>query len=91
MNDHTPDQPTGGSAPTQAELYEDLQRIGELEDQKTAIQNEVNERTERLKNAIPHLDKSSLLYQMLSATLKPKTAPATKRPAKTVKKTTGKK
>jgi uncharacterized protein Smg (DUF494 family) len=61
---------------SQAELYQDLRRIGELEDQKQSIQDEINQRTTRLQNAIPHLDKSSLLFKMLSSTLKPSPAPA---------------
>jgi hypothetical protein len=56
---------------SQAELYQDLRRIGELEDQKHEIQEEINQRTNRLQNAIPHLDKGSLLFKMLSSTLKP--------------------
>ncbi len=52
--------------PTQAELYEDLKRIGELEDQKRTIQEEIDQRTSRLKAAIPQLEQDSLLYQMLS-------------------------
>ena len=74
----SPDEsPSTEVAPTQADLYEDLKRIGELEDQKQSIQEEIDQRTERLTSAIPKLDKSSLLYQMLSKTLQ--AAPA-KRP-----------
>jgi hypothetical protein len=95
MNDHAHDSTDADSTPTQAVLYEDLKRIGELEDQKTAIQKEIDERTDRLKNAIPHLDKGSLLQQMLSATLTPKSAPkaavATKRSTKAAKKKTARK
>ena len=71
-------------APTQAQLYDDLRRIGQLEDQKFAIQQEIDERTERLRNAIPHLDSSSLLHKMLVSTLAPakKATPAKKTPAK---------
>ena len=58
-------------APTQAQLYDDLRRIGQLEDQKCAIQSEIDERTERLRNAIPTLDPASLLHKMLSASMKP--------------------
>ena len=74
------------TAPTQAQLYDDLRRIGQLEDQKFAIQQEIDERTERLRNAIPTLEKSSLLYQMLNAALK---APASSKRAP--KKSTSKK
>ncbi len=69
---------------TQAQLYDDLRRIGQLEDQKHAIQVEINQKTERLRAAIPHLEKDSLLCQMLSAALSikalPKKTPATRRP-----------
>ncbi|MCA9217955.1 MAG: hypothetical protein KDB27_33020 [Planctomycetales bacterium] len=76
--------------PSQADLYEDLRRIGELEDQKANVQTEIDQLTERLTKAIPHLDKSSLLAQMLTATLKPKTS-APKRAPKTAKKAPRKK
>ncbi len=59
------------SAVTQAQLYDDLRRIGQMEDQKYAIQTEIAERTERLRSALPQLDNDSLLYQMLSAALQP--------------------
>lgn len=72
------EQTSAATPPTQAQLYDDLRRIGQLEDQKHAIQNEIDERTTRLRNAIPKLDKGSLLYKMLSKSLK---APA-KRAAK---------
>lgn len=57
---------------TQAQLYDDLRRIGQLEDQKHAIQKEIAERTARLRASIPTLDKESLLFKMLSKTLKQK-------------------
>ncbi len=76
------DQP----APTQAQLYDDLRRIGQLEDQKHAIQTEIEERTDRLRSAMKHLDQTSLLYQMLSAALAPPSAPA-KPPRRAAKKT----
>ena len=60
--------------PTQAQLYDDLRRIGQLEDQKHAIQAEIDERTARLRNAIPTLDPESLLHKMLSASMKPTSA-----------------
>ena len=56
---------------TQAQLYDDLRRIGQLEDQKHAIQTEIEEKTERLRLALPQLDNDSLLCQMLSAALQP--------------------
>ena len=83
MTDDQPSNaPESATPPSQAELYEDLRRIGELEDEKANIQAEINKLTERLTNAIPHLQKSSLLHQMLSAP---------KRSAKATKKNTRKK
>jgi hypothetical protein len=70
-NEENLDKPSDSDAFSQAELYQDLRRIGELEDQKQSIQDEINQRTTRLRNAIPHLDKTSLLFKMLSSTLKP--------------------
>ena len=71
-------------APTQSQLYDDLRRIGQLEDEKLTIQKEIDERTERLRNAIPTLDKDSLLYQMLTSCLTAPVASAAKK--KTTKK-----
>lgn len=87
MNDQEPasassDEPTTPPPPTQAQLYDDLRRIGQLEDQKLAIQNEIDERTDRLRSAIPQLDKDSLLYKLLSTTLK---APTKRKPRATKK------
>lgn len=80
------------SPPTQAQLYDDLRRIGQLEDQKFAIQQEIEERTERLRRAIPSLDSASLLYQMLTSCLAPtKTATVKKKPAKKATKKTSRK
>ena len=80
---------------SQADLFDNLKRIGELEDQKQTIQAEIDSLMSGLKSAIPHLDKNSLLFQMLSATLaQPKAAakPAAKKTAKrSVKKATTKK
>src|SRR5436305_3171996 len=39
---------------TQAEVYENLKRIGELEDEKRKIQEELRERTEQLRAVIRH-------------------------------------
>ena len=88
-------EPIADQTPSQAELYADLQRIGELEDDKANIQSEIDSLTARLTNAVPHLDKSSLLHQMLSATMKPKSAApkrtTSKRTAKAAKKSPRKK
>ena len=59
---------------TQAQLYDDLRRIGQLEDQKHAIQAEIDSKTERLRSALPQLEQDSLLYQMLAAAMQPKGA-----------------
>ena len=79
------------SAPTQEHLYDDLRRIGQLEDQKREIQREIDDRTQRLAAAVPTLAPESLLYQLLSRAMpaaKPvKKKPAAKRPVKK-KKTT---
>ena len=84
MNDYpesTAEMEEDQPAPTQAQLYDDLRRIGQLEDQKHAIQTEIEERTDRLRSAMKHLDQTSLLYQMLSAALAPPSAPAKSAPA----------
>lgn len=69
--------------PTQAELYDNLRRIGELEDQKQEIQDEIDERTERLREAFKSVDPDSLLHRVLSSALgiksRPPKAKATKK------------
>ena len=73
-------------------MYDDLRRIGQLEDQKFAIQQEIDERTDRLRRAIPTLETTSLLYQMLTSCLAPaKPAASKKRPAKKASKKTSRK
>lgn len=72
--------------PTQAQLYDDLRRIGQLEDQKLAIQTEIDERTERLRVAIPSLDQESLLYKLLSTSLKKAPSKRNVKAAKSAKK-----
>ena len=57
--------------PTQEQLYDDLRRIGQLEDQKREIQTEIDERTQRLHDAIPGLETESLLYKLLSKAMPP--------------------
>src|SRR5215207_7156566 len=64
---------------TQAQVYDNLKRIGELEDEKKKIQEEIQERTEQLREVIGHIDRSSILYKMLESALKgfsPKNVPA---------------
>lgn len=76
----TPGDPTQATQPTQTQLYDDLRRIFQLEDEKQRIQNEINDRTERLRTALPHLDQGSLMYQMLAGAIgKPKKAAAPSR------------
>ena len=75
MNDQadaTPLEEEAPGPPTQEELYDDLRRIGQLEDQKRQIQEEIDLRTSRLQEAIPSLDPSSLLYQLLSKAMPPR-------------------
>ena len=92
MNDQVTQNDTTPEAPNQAQLYEDLRRIGQLEDNKQDIQREIDERTERLRSGLAGLDKSSLLYKMLSSALKPPaTAPTTERKSATRKKSPRKK
>jgi hypothetical protein len=68
-------------APTQAELYDSLRRIGELEDQKQSVQAEIDRRTEDLRLAMRHLEPDSLLFKMLALALgKPTVSPAATAP-----------
>ncbi len=87
---------------TQAEVYENLKRIGELEDDKQKIQEELRERTEQLRAVVKHIDRGSILYKMLQSVLSdaaPKAVPASAGkksvskgvPKATVKKTSKKK
>lgn len=55
---------------TQAEVYDNLKRIGELEDEKKRIQAEIEERTGQLRGVIEHIDRGSILYKMLESALK---------------------
>ncbi len=89
MNELIPTKSEEPAAPTQVELYDDLRRIGELEDQKRTIQAEIDAKTEGLRAALKQVDPESLLHQMLTAALAP-TAPA-KSARATKKKTTRKK
>jgi hypothetical protein len=58
-----------GSMITQAEVYDNLKRIGELEDEKQKIQDELRERTEQLRSMLKHIDRGSILYKMLQSAL----------------------
>jgi hypothetical protein len=55
---------------TQAEVYDNLKRIGELEDEKRRIQEEIWDRTEQLRGVVRHIDQSSILYKILESALK---------------------
>src|SRR6478752_5406669 len=61
---------TTGTGVTQAKVYDNLKRIGELEDEKKRIQEEIQNRTEQLREVIEHIDRSSILYKMLESALK---------------------
>jgi hypothetical protein len=58
------------SGVTQAQVYDNLKRIGELEDEKKRIQEEIHERTEKLREVIGHIDRGSILYKMLESALR---------------------
>ena len=55
---------------TQAQVYDNLKRIGELEDEKKRIQEEIQSRTEQLREVIGHIDRGSILYKMLESALR---------------------
>jgi hypothetical protein len=59
-----------GNNVTQAKVYDNLKRIGELEDEKKRIQEEIQNRTEQLREVIAHIDRGSILHKMLGAALK---------------------
>lgn len=50
---------------TQAEVYDNLKRISELEDERQAIQEELKNRTNQLRAMLKHIDRGSILYKML--------------------------
>jgi hypothetical protein len=99
------DSSTTDNGVTQAEVYDNLKRIGELEDEKRRIQEEIWNRTEQLRGVVKHIDQSSILYKILESALSNsppkggtssgrKTASskaAAKAPAKTLKKKTRRK
>ena len=55
---------------TQAQVYDNLKRIGELEDEKKRIQEEIQKRTEQLREVIGHIDRGSILFKMLESALR---------------------
>jgi len=54
---------------TQAEVYDNLKRIGELEDEKQRIQEEIWNRTEQLRGVVKHIDRGSILFKILDSAL----------------------
>ena len=64
------DTSAAGQGVTQAQVYDNLKRIGELEDEKKRIQEEIQNRTEQLREVIGHIDRASILYKMLESALK---------------------
>jgi hypothetical protein len=86
-----------GGGITQAEVYENLKRIGELEDEKQKIQDELRERTEQLRSMLKHIDRGSILYKMLQSALADSASksaaarPTKKSAAKSAPKTSAKK
>ena len=54
---------------TQAEVYDNLKRIGELEDEKRRIQEEIWNRIEQLRAVVKHIDRGSILYKILESAL----------------------
>jgi hypothetical protein len=54
---------------TQSEVYDNLKRIGELEDEKRRIQEEIWNRTEQLRAVVGQIDRSSILYKILESAL----------------------
>src|SRR4051812_37838156 len=64
------DSTTTGNGVTQAQVYDNLKRIGELEDEKKRTQEEIQNRTEQLREVIGHIDRGSILYRMLESALR---------------------
>lgn len=94
MNEHEggPTQENETPAPaSQEQLYDDLRRIGQLEDQKREIQREIDNLTKRLQDAIPGLDRESLLYQLLTKAMPAQPAVKKRAATRAVKKNTKKK
>ncbi len=71
-----PQQPT---VPSQTEIYDSLRRIGELEDQKQTIQQEIETRTEQLRQAVKHVAADSLLHKILTSALGKSETPTKRR------------
>src|SRR6188768_3332037 len=63
------DSSTTDNGVTQAEVYDNLKRIGELEDEKRRIQEEIWNRTEQLRSVVKHIDRDSILYKILGSAL----------------------
>lgn len=63
------DSSASNNGVTQAEVYDNLKRIGELEDEKHRIQEEIWSRTEQLRGVVKHIDRGSILYKILESAL----------------------
>jgi hypothetical protein len=68
-SDNQQSHPPAATVPTQSQIYDNLRRIGELEDKKLSIQNEIESRTVKLRGALKHVASDSLLYKMLASVL----------------------
>ena len=66
---HDDDSSAMENGVTQAEVYENLKRIGELEDEKRNIQEEIWNRTEQLRSVVNQIDQNSILYKILESAL----------------------
>jgi hypothetical protein len=88
MSDDDDSMSDDGGSITQAEVYDNLKRIGELEDEKQKIQDELRDRTEQLRSMLKHVDRNSILYKMLQSALADSSAKAAA--AKLVKKAAAK-
>jgi hypothetical protein len=64
------DSPATDNSITQAQVYDNLKRIGELEDEKKRIQEEIQDRTGQVSEVIGHIDRGSILYKMLESALR---------------------
>lgn len=72
---------------SQADIYDSLRRIGELEDEKRTIQTEIDSRTAQLREAVKDVDQSSLLYKLLASALSVPSPPAKRQAPKSPRRT----
>ena len=73
------------TVPSQAEIYDSLRRIGELEDQRQSIQEEIDNRTKEIREAVKHVDRDSLLYKILTSALSEPNTPVKPRIPKAIR------